>query len=30
MCRNIRTLFHFEPAATDAESRDVSLHLGEQ
>jgi hypothetical protein len=27
MCRNIRTLFNFEPPATDAEIRDASLQF---
>ncbi|MBC7844431.1 MAG: DUF2277 domain-containing protein [Gemmatimonadaceae bacterium] len=27
MCRNIKTLFNFEPAATDAEIRDASLQF---
>jgi hypothetical protein len=27
MCRNIRTLFNFEPPATDAEVRDASLQF---
>jgi hypothetical protein len=27
MCRNIRTLFNFEPAATDQEIRDASLQF---
>ena len=27
MCRNIRTLFNFEPAATEAEIRDASLQF---
>jgi hypothetical protein len=27
MCRNIRTLFNFEPSATDAEIRDASLQF---
>ena len=27
MCRNIKTLFNFEPPATDAEIRDASLQF---
>jgi hypothetical protein len=27
MCRNIKTLFNFEPAATDTEIRDASLQF---
>ena len=27
MCRNIKTLFNFEPPATDAEVRDASLQF---
>ena len=27
MCRNIRTLFNFEPPATDAEIRDAALQF---
>jgi hypothetical protein len=27
MCRNIRTLFNFDPAVTDAEIRDASLQF---
>jgi hypothetical protein len=27
MCRNIRTLFNFEPPATELEIRDASLHF---
>jgi hypothetical protein len=27
MCRNIRTLFNFDPPATDAEIRDASLQF---
>ena len=27
MCRNIRTLFNFEPPATDAEVRDAALQF---
>ena len=27
MCRNIRTLFNFQPPATDAEIRDASLQF---
>ncbi|HEU4529902.1 MAG TPA: DUF2277 domain-containing protein [Steroidobacteraceae bacterium] len=27
MCRNIRTLFNFEPPATDAEIKDASLQF---
>ena len=27
MCRNIKTLFHFEPPATDAEVRDAALQF---
>lgn len=27
MCRNIRTLFNFEPPATDAEIRDASMQF---
>ncbi len=27
MCRNIRTLFNFEPAATDQEIRDASVQF---
>ncbi|HVJ74103.1 MAG TPA: DUF2277 domain-containing protein, partial [Casimicrobiaceae bacterium] len=27
MCRNIRTLFNFDPPATDAEVRDASLQF---
>ncbi len=27
MCRNIRTLFNFDPQATDAEIRDASLQF---
>ena len=27
MCRNIRTLFNFDPAATDQEIRDASLQF---
>lgn len=27
MCRNIRTLFKFEPPATEAEIRDASLQF---
>ncbi len=27
MCRNIKTLFNFEPAATNAEIRDASLQF---
>jgi hypothetical protein len=27
MCRNIKTLFNFEPAATDEEVRDASLQF---
>ena len=27
MCRNIRTLFNFEPPATDADIRDASLQF---
>ncbi len=27
MCRNIRTLFNFEPVATDGEIRDASLQF---
>jgi hypothetical protein len=27
MCRNIKTLFNFEPVATDAEIRDASLQF---
>jgi hypothetical protein len=27
MCRNIRTLFNFEPPATDAEIRDASVQF---
>ncbi len=27
MCRNIRTLFNFEPPATDAEIRDASIQF---
>ena len=27
MCRNIRTLFNFEPPATEAEIRDASLQF---
>lgn len=27
MCRNIRTLFNFQPAATDQEIRDASLQF---
>lgn len=27
MCRNIKTLFNFEPPATDAEIRDASLEF---
>jgi len=27
MCRNIRTLFNFDPEATDAEIRDASLQF---
>ncbi len=27
MCRNIRTLFNFDPAATDEEVRDASLQF---
>ncbi len=27
MCRNVKTLFNFEPPATDAEIRDASLQF---
>lgn len=27
MCRNIKTLFNFEPPATELEIRDASLHF---
>jgi hypothetical protein len=28
MCRNIRTLFNFEPPATELEIRDAALQFG--